>query len=295
MAFKSRLKTLFFSQVFFSSSFSVAHCLAPAPLKLRPYDAIQIRLLLLIFISHQHKAAGRKTRLDIQKNGCVATAIYSVTMVWKETAFLFAEPWKGVDECSKCCLPGVFYDSSDTPANLLCELNGHLMPCTRCFYGKRVKDVCWPIWTFVCLVLCCLVGCCTWFSCCAANVGLSICVIMIMIKTSGVVRGRATSAHPVVRCLPWVLCVPCLHAVRRGRACRACPERRVRRARRVVQPAHSRTAGGPLHAPRRCRALTTQTGRSRRRSRCCGAGRRCGRATGDVPASLAPDSPTVLL
>ena len=27
----------------------------------------------------------------------VATAIYSVTMVlWKETAFLFTEPWKGV-------------------------------------------------------------------------------------------------------------------------------------------------------------------------------------------------------
>jgi len=29
---------------------------------------------------------------------------------------------------------------------------------------------------FVCVVLRCLVGCCTWFSCCAANVGLGICV-----------------------------------------------------------------------------------------------------------------------
>ena len=29
---------------------------------------------------------------------------------------------------------------------------------------------------FVYLVLCCLVGCCTWFSCCAANLGLSVCV-----------------------------------------------------------------------------------------------------------------------
>ena len=35
----------------------------------------------------------------------------------------------------ECCLPGVFYDSGDTPANLLCELNGHFMPCTSCFYG----------------------------------------------------------------------------------------------------------------------------------------------------------------
>ena len=41
-----------------------------------------------------------------------------------------------------CCLPGVFRDSGDTPANLLCELNGHLMPCTSCFYGKWVEDVC---------------------------------------------------------------------------------------------------------------------------------------------------------
>jgi len=43
----------------------------------------------------------------------------------------------------ECCLPGVFRDSGrDTPANLLCELNGHLMPCTSCFYGKWVEGVC---------------------------------------------------------------------------------------------------------------------------------------------------------
>ena len=71
----------------------------------------------------------------------VATAIYFVTMVLRtETAFplcrAMARRWK------KCCLPGVFCDSVDTPANLLSELNGHLMPCTSCFYGKWVKDVC---------------------------------------------------------------------------------------------------------------------------------------------------------
>ena len=36
-------------------------------------------------------------------------------------------------------LLGVFRDGGDTPANLLCELNGHLMPCTSCFYGKWVE------------------------------------------------------------------------------------------------------------------------------------------------------------
>ena len=77
----------------------------------------------------------------------------------------------------ECCLPGVFCDSDDMPANLLCELNGHLMPYTNCFYGKWVEDVCaGQFGVIVYLVLRCLLGCCTWFSCCAANVVLSICV-----------------------------------------------------------------------------------------------------------------------
>ena len=35
---------------FLSFRFPAAHCLAPAPLKLRPYGAIQMRLLLLLFL-----------------------------------------------------------------------------------------------------------------------------------------------------------------------------------------------------------------------------------------------------
>ena len=46
----------------------------PAPLKLPSYGTIQIRLLLLLlllfFKANQHKAAGRKTKLDIQNYGC---------------------------------------------------------------------------------------------------------------------------------------------------------------------------------------------------------------------------------
>jgi len=42
---------LLFSRAFsLSSLFSVAHCLATAPLKLRPYGAIQICLLLLVVV-----------------------------------------------------------------------------------------------------------------------------------------------------------------------------------------------------------------------------------------------------
>jgi len=86
-------------------------------------------------------------------------------VLWKETAFPLCRAtkrrWK-----KECCLPGVFCDSGDTPANLLCELRGHLMPGTSCLYGKRVEDVCaGQFGVFVYLVLRCLVGCCTWFSC----------------------------------------------------------------------------------------------------------------------------------
>ena len=85
----------------------------------------------------------------------VATAIYSVTMVlWKETAFPLCRATE-----SQCKRNVVFCDSGDMPANLLCELNGHLMPCTSCLYGKWVEDVCTgQSGVFVYLVLCCLLS-----------------------------------------------------------------------------------------------------------------------------------------
>ena len=44
---KSRFKTFLFSRAF---SLPASHCLDPAPLKLRPYGAIQICLLLLVVV-----------------------------------------------------------------------------------------------------------------------------------------------------------------------------------------------------------------------------------------------------
>ena len=109
--------------------------------------------------AHQHKAAGRKTRqhtkLWLQQQFTL--------LPWccgKKPHFLFAETGKALEK--ECRLPGVFCDGGDTPANLLSELNGHLMPCTSCLYGKWVEDVCTgQSGVFVYLVLCCLVGCCT--------------------------------------------------------------------------------------------------------------------------------------
>jgi len=96
-------------------------------------NVIFILLLLLFSKAHQHKAAGRKTRIDIQNYGCNGNLLCYHSVVEKNRISSLQSHGKALDK--ECCLPGVFCDSGDTPANLLCELNGHLMPCTRCFYG----------------------------------------------------------------------------------------------------------------------------------------------------------------
>ena len=63
-------------------------------------------------------------------------AVYSVTIRERNRISSLQSHGKALEK--ECCLPGIFCDS----ANLLCELNDHLMPCTSCFYGKWVKDVC---------------------------------------------------------------------------------------------------------------------------------------------------------
>ena len=116
-----------------------------------------------------------KTRLDIQNYGCNGNLLCYHGVVERNRISSLQSHGKALEK--ECCLPGVFCDSGDTPANLLCELSGHLMPCASCFYGKWVEDVCaGQFGVFVYLVLRCLLGCCTWFSCCVANVRLSICV-----------------------------------------------------------------------------------------------------------------------
>ena len=65
---KSRLKTVVFARLL-SSLMSVSHCLTPALLKLQPYGAIQIRLLLSLFFDPVLNSQGiKKLRYAIQKN-----------------------------------------------------------------------------------------------------------------------------------------------------------------------------------------------------------------------------------
>ena len=84
----------------------------------------------------------------------VATAIYFVTMVlWKDIVF---PPCRAVERHWKRNVSRV--SSVIVVIRLpisLCELNGHLMPCTSCFYSKWVEDVCaGQFGVFVYLVLC---------------------------------------------------------------------------------------------------------------------------------------------
>ena len=86
---------------------------------------IIIIIVIIIIIAHQHKAAGRKTRLDIQNYGCNGNLLCGHGVVERNRISSLQSRGKALEK--ECCLPGVFCDSGDTPANLLCELNGHLI------------------------------------------------------------------------------------------------------------------------------------------------------------------------
>ena len=52
-------------------------------------------IIIIIFKAHQHKAAGRKTRLDIQNYGCNGNLLCYHGVV-ERNRISSAEPWKGV-------------------------------------------------------------------------------------------------------------------------------------------------------------------------------------------------------
>ena len=57
-----------------------------------------------------------------------------------------------------------------------CQLNGHVVPCASCLHRKWIENVgAGQFGILVNLLLCCLIGCSTWLSSCAANVGLRMC------------------------------------------------------------------------------------------------------------------------
>ena len=57
------------------------------------------------------------------------------------------------------CFPGVLRDGGDASANLLCQLNGHVVPCASCLHGTLVENVgAGQYGILVNSVLCCFIG-----------------------------------------------------------------------------------------------------------------------------------------
>jgi len=114
--FNSRLKTFLFSRAF-SLPFTL-----PGP---GSYDLMA--LYKCVYYYYFFMAAGRKTRLDIQTYGCNSNLLCDHGVAERNRISSLQSHRKALEK--ECCLPGVFCDSGDTPAYLLCELSGHL-------YGK---------------------------------------------------------------------------------------------------------------------------------------------------------------
>jgi len=116
---------------------------------------------LVIISAHQHKAAGLK--IKIRKSKVVTTAHYSVSVVEGDRISPLKSDGHTLEE--ECCFRGIFYDGSDAPGNLLCQLNGHVVPCASCLHGTWVENMSPSQFEIlVNLVLCCLIGCSTWLS-----------------------------------------------------------------------------------------------------------------------------------
>jgi len=70
--------------------------------------------------------------LDIQNYGCNGNLLREHGVVERNRIYSLQSHEKASEK--ECCVLGVFCDSGDTPANLLCELS--------CLYGKWIEDVC---------------------------------------------------------------------------------------------------------------------------------------------------------
>jgi len=69
------------------------------------------------FLTHQHKAAGRKTRLDIQNYGCNGNLLCDHGVVERNRISSLESHGKTLEK--ECCLVGVFCNCGDMPVNLI--------------------------------------------------------------------------------------------------------------------------------------------------------------------------------
>jgi len=161
---------------------------------LGPHGATQMSLLLFFWSPplYQHKA----WKLKLSKVLIVTTAVSHT----EKTAFPF---WKAMDKRWNRNVVSLM--SSVMEVIRLCQINGYMVPYTSCLHGKWVEDVsAGQFGILVNLNMYCLMSCTLLGNCCAAYVGLRICVWNCQISGQWVFVCRWTMAgqwsHLGVRC-----------------------------------------------------------------------------------------------
>jgi len=99
-----------------------------------------IIISIITFLAHHYKAAGRKTKLDIQNYGCNGNLLCDHGVVERNRISSLHSHGKALEREFVSRVSSVIVVIR---LPISCELNGHLMPCTSCLRGKRVEDVCY--------------------------------------------------------------------------------------------------------------------------------------------------------
>jgi len=87
---------------------SVVHISASEVTTLWRYTNMFTIIIIFIFLAHQHEAAGRKTRLDIQNYGCNGNLLCYRGVVERNRISYSQSHGKLLEK--ECCLSGVFRD-----------------------------------------------------------------------------------------------------------------------------------------------------------------------------------------
>jgi len=149
-----------------------------------------IQVLCFTFFYHQHKAAGMKIKLS-DVNGC------NVHVFWNEIPPLESYGQAGVGTRMPL-LSYVKADCWDAPANLLGQYHGCIVPCTTCFNCRWVEHVgAAEPGIPITLVLCCLLGCCSWLGRCVADMRLGIRVRYCHIPSHRFSFGPGQKSSPI--------------------------------------------------------------------------------------------------
>ena len=86
-----------------------------------------VAIIIFFYILNPPAQSRRQDRLDIQNYSCNGNFLCDESVLERNRISSLQSHGKALEK--ECCLSGVFCDSGDTPANLLCELNYNYYYC----------------------------------------------------------------------------------------------------------------------------------------------------------------------